>query len=173
MKVNLHWGAKNSNAKFRVDGADLESVCKTLNNLSEWGKFEGSFPFSWKGDAQENVIFVRIEPTFTITMPTWPGYRNQPQECKDAWDAMWRALEKHENGHREIFERGVSKIVSDLEAMEDIKGSEINTLIQKAEKAIQDEHDKFDRETDNGRSRGVNLTISDKCKSRLKGSDSD
>ena len=83
LKVNLHWGARNTNKKFRIGGSDLESVGKALSSREEWGAFEGDFTYTWKGDAQGNASAVNISPTFTIKMPTWQGYRDQPQTCKD------------------------------------------------------------------------------------------
>ncbi len=172
MTVDLHRGAKNSNAKFRVAGVDLEHGYRALSDREEWGEFKGAISYKRKGDAQRNVTSVRIVPTFPIAMPTWPGCRNQPQECKEAWDTMWRALKKHETGHCEIFERGLSRIVGDLETLQDAKGSELDAFMREAMKAIQAEHNKFDRKTDHGSSRGVELLIPDKCRSKSKSSSS-
>jgi predicted secreted Zn-dependent protease len=166
IKVELNWGAKNSSATYRAAGKDLDGVAKVLSGRGEWGKFEGTIGYKWQGDAKGNATLVRLTPAYTITMPVWPGYRNQPQACKNAWDIMWRALKKHEDGHKQIFTLGVSDLVSKLEALRNAKGSEIDTLVGKASEEIQAKHDKFDRETDHGRSRGVELVLSDECKSK-------
>jgi predicted secreted Zn-dependent protease len=167
-KVELNWGAKNSSATYRVAGKNLDDIAKVLSGREKWGKFEGTIKCKWQGDAKGNATLVRLTPAYTITMPVWPGYKAQPQACKDAWDTMWRALKKHEDGHTQIFTQGVSALVSTLEALRNAKGSEIDTLVGKASKAIQAQHDKFDRETDHGRSRGVELVFSDECKSKTK-----
>ena len=168
IKVELNWGARNSSATYRVAGNDLDGVAKVLGGREEWGKFEGTIDYKWQGDAEGHAKRVRLTPAYTLTMPSWPGYRKQPRTCKDAWDTMWRALKKHEDGHKQIFTRGVSDLVSKLEALRNAKGSEIDTLIGKTSKQIQAEHDKYDRETDHGRSRGVELVLSDECKSKGK-----
>jgi predicted secreted Zn-dependent protease len=168
MKVELNWGARNSSATYRVAGKDLGDVAKVLGGREKWGEFEGRIGYKWQGDAKGNATRVRLTPAYTITMPVWPGYRKQPQTCKDAWDTMWRALKKHEDGHKQIFTHGVSDLVSQLEALRNAQGSEIDTLVDKASKAIQAKHDKFDRETDHGRSRGVEIVLSDECKSKAK-----
>lgn len=168
IKVELDWGAKTSSATYRVAGKDLDGVAKVLSGREEWGKFEGTIDYKWQGDAKGNATLVRLIPAYTITLPVWPGYRQQPQACKDAWDTMWRALKKHEDGHEQIFTRAVSDLVSKLEALRNAKGSEIDTLMGKASKEIQAKHDKFDHETDHGRSRGVELVLSDECKSKGK-----
>lgn len=168
MKLDLSWGAKNSNAKYRLVGKDLGSVAKELGGRDEWGKFVGKLGLKWRGDAQGNATRVRLSPTYTITLPTWPHYRKQPQSCKDAWDTMLRALKKHEDGHKQIFTHGVAELVRKLEALREAKGSEVEALLARASKDIQAKHDRFDRETDHGRSRGVELVISEECKPKAK-----
>ena len=170
MKVNVNWGSKNENAKFRVQGADLESAGKFLQARGEWGSFSGHFPYKWKATAQGQVSSVVISPTYTIQMPTWAAYRKQSESCKNEWDEMWRALRKHEAGHRDIFLRGISKLVGDLEAIESTTGPEIDDLMERAGAAVQKEHDDYDSRTDHGKSRGVELSISEECRTQPKGS---
>lgn len=166
MKIDLQWGSRNSGATYRVSGKDLESVEKVLSARAEVGEFTSSFRHTWRSDAQGNAVLVRLTPAYTITMPVWANYRRQPQACKDAWDAMWRALKKHEDAHTQIFTQGVSDIVGKLEALPKASGSEIDALMKKAKQEIQAKQDRFDRETDHGRSRGVELVISDKCRTK-------
>lgn len=166
MKVILSWGPKRTNIKYRVAGADLERANQFLAEREEWGRFDGQFSYRWRGDARGNVLSVKLEPSFTITMPTWRGYRDQPQECKDEWDAMWRALRRHEGRHHNIFEQGLARLVGKLESLVGAKGTEVAALIKKENAIIQSDHNKFDRETDHGGSRGVELTITEKCKSK-------
>ena len=79
---------------------------------------------------------------------------------------MWVALKKHEEGHRKIFERGVAKIVRNLEALEAPTGTNIDRLAKETKRTIQDGHNAFDKETENGMARGVELTITDECASK-------
>lgn len=164
MKIDLQWGTRNGGATYRVTGKDLESVEKALSGRAEVGTFASRFGHKWKSDAQGNAVQVTLTPSYTITMPAWTNYRRQPQACKDAWDAMWRALKKHEDAHKQIFTQGVSDVVGKLEALPQAKGSEIDALMKKARKDIQAKQNRFDRETDHGRSRGVELVVSDACK---------
>jgi len=166
LKVATEWGAKNTKAKFRVQGRDLAMVAKDLSSREEWGDFKGSFTHKWKGDAHGNALSVIVSPTFTIKMPTWRGYRNQPQVCKDEWDRMWVALKKHEQEHQRIFESGITKLVHDLEALEAPTGTDVDNLAKEAKSTNQAKHDAFDKETDNGASRGVELNITQECRSK-------
>lgn len=167
MKVNLNWGKKNTSATYRVRGADLESALKFLMSRDEWGLFNSQLPYTWKGNAQ-NVKEITLEPAFTITMPTWAAYRDQPQQCKDEWDAMWKALQKHEEGHRSLFEKGVSMVVTKLEGLETPTKGDIDNLMKQTESDLQTEQDKYDTRTDHGKSQGVELSISQQCKAKPK-----
>lgn len=159
MKVDRNWGERNTNAKFLVKGKDIASAAKFLKARGEWGRFEGYISYKWKGNGRGIVTSVKLTPSFKITMPTWPAYRNQQQDIKDDWDAMYKALRKHEEGHREIFEGGVRKLVEDLEALGVVKGGDVETMISKAKDAIQEKHDSYDTKTEHGRLTGVELKI--------------
>lgn len=168
MKVNLNWGQRNTRATYRVAGANLDGVLRSLLARGEWGSFEGDLPYQSRGDAQGNVKSVTLTPTYTITMPVWANYRTQPQACKDEWDEMWRALYQHEDGHRSLFEEGVATIARKLEELEQATSGEIDNLMRQSGSDIQSAQDKFDNSTDHGRSRGVELTITDQCKATKK-----
>lgn len=170
MKVHLHWGKRAANAKFTVRAKSLEEAREALDARGddEWGSFVSDVPYKTKTGADGNVVWVRIAPSFTLTMPTWPGYRKQPQECKDEWDEMWVALKKHENEHRRQFEEGINKLVTDLKALGPTTREKCEEEMDKAIAAIQKEHDAYDKQTDHGRSRGVELTITERCRSKPK-----
>lgn len=168
MKTRLNWGAKNSASRFKIKAADLEAAVNALNAHGEWGSFDGSFTYKRKADAQGNPVSVSLAPTYTIKMPSWSSYGKQPQACKDAWDAMWKALYEHEDAHREFFEQGISQLVKDLEALESPTADAIDNLMESARDSIQSKHDEYDRQTDHGRSRGVEVVIAEECRSKKK-----
>lgn len=168
MKLNLNWGKKNTSATYRVEGADLEAAANSMNGREEWGLFESHLPYKWDSDAQGNATSVTLQPTFTITMPSWPAYRDQPQQCQDQWDAMWRALRKHEGGHSDLFEKGVAKVVRKLESLEPTTGADVDKLMTQTESDLQSEQNSYDTRTDHGKSQGVELTITQQCKAKPK-----
>lgn len=169
MKVDLEWGEKNTEGKYRVEGADLESAFNFLNRREEWGNFKWRFAYRGKANTQGIVTSLTIILSFTITMPNWPAYRRQPQRCKDEWDDMWKALWKHENTHRTKFEGRLSNLKRDWEALERQTVREIESLKKAAYVAIQKDIDDYDRETNHGRDRGVELTIWPECRSKSPG----
>ena len=163
-KVTVSWGPKEANRQFRVAGVDLAQVAVALSEREEWGGFVWRLTQEWKGNARGNVLPAKIEPSFTIRMPTWRAYRNQSQECKDEWDAVWQALERH--GHRAIFENSVTSMADILESLMEATSEDVDELIRRERVAIQSGQDDFDRETDHGRSRGVELAVTEKCSSK-------
>ncbi len=165
MKVVVNWGAKNTSAKYEVVARDLEGSLQFLMQRGdEWGSFLGDFQYRWSADGAGRVQTVTLSPTYTITMPNWRGYRRIAQECQNEWDTMWRALERHEDGHRAIFDQGITTLVSDLNALTSATGSQIDARMQQARSDIQDAHDAYDTRTDHGKSQGVELFIPEKCK---------
>jgi hypothetical protein len=90
-KVIVNWGARDASAKYRARGKDLAAVLEFLEGREEWGEFDGNISYEWKGDAKGRATSVTLTPSFTLTMPIWREYANQPQKCKDEWDAMWVA----------------------------------------------------------------------------------
>lgn len=168
MKVDVSWGRRNTNATYHLRAPDLEAALKALKTLPEWGEFAGHSSAKWRQNAQGEVTAVTLEPTFSIKMPSWGAYKKQPQECKDAWDAMFNALRKHEDGHRELFEELVRSLVTKLEALETATPDQIKDMLATTEHDVQDRSDKYDTETDHGVSQGVTLDITEACRSKGK-----
>lgn len=115
MKVQVHWDKKINNAKFNVPGKDIKSAVDFLNARGQWGNFNGNIKYKCWGNTGKVVYKVRLIPSYVITMPNWPAYRNQTQKIKDSWDTMYKALKKHEGGHREIFQQGLNKLIQDIQ----------------------------------------------------------
>lgn len=166
MRVVVNWGSRNTGATFNVRADSLDGALRFLNARDEWGLFSGNFTKRLVGDARGNATAITLGPTFTITMPSWRAYRRAPQSCKEEWDRMWHALRDHEDGHRQIFEQGFGRIVRDLEALQSPTVSQVDDLLERANNNMQSEQDAHDRATDHGRSRGVDLNITQECRAR-------
>lgn len=158
MKLEVNWGEKADNSKFTVKGDDIKSAVKFLNSKGEWGKFKGDIKYKYWADSG-NVTKVRLTPSYKIKMPSWPAYRKQPQTVKDDWDSMYKALLKHENKHKEIFITGLNKLEKDIEALSAITVNDLKSMLAKEVGAIQKKHDAYDKQTEHGAARGVELTI--------------
>jgi predicted secreted Zn-dependent protease len=168
VKVDVSWGTRKTNLTYNVNGVDLEAALNFLKPREEWGAFVGGCPFKSKGNTKTGVTSLSLQPTYSITMPSWPAYSKQPQECKDAWDAMFRALREHEDGHRDLFEAWVKNLATQIEELEAATHSEINERIRSAAADMQKQSDAYDKTTDHGASRGVELNITPSCRSKTK-----
>ena len=92
-------------------------------------------------------------------MPTWPAFRRQPDTVKADWNVMWKALKRHEEGHKRRFLKRFGKLIRDIESLRDAKGGDIDILGTKALNEIEEKQRKYDEKTDHGRSKGVTLHV--------------
>jgi len=159
MKVIVNWGERNTSAKYKVKAKDVAEAYKFFQARKEAGTFEWRVPWKPTSVAQNKVTEVTLSPWFRITMPTWPAYRDQPQNVKDNWDAMWKDLFAHEKEHLRIFESGFPKLVDELEALGPATRADVKPLIQKAAQAIIKAQEAFDRKTENGKTTITPLKI--------------
>lgn len=158
MKLEVNWGVKVNHSTFTVKGNDIKSVVKSLNARGEWGKFKGNIKYKYWDD-KGKVTKVRLIPSYKVMMPSWPKYRNQSQAVKDNWDSMYKALLKHENKHKDIFTNGLNKLKTDIEELSEITVNNLKSMLNTDISAIQKKHDAFDKKTEYGAARGVELTV--------------
>ena len=163
MKTTLSWGTKNTGAKFNITASDLQSACDALCGNKEWGHFSGDISYDSKGDAQKNVSSIVVKAGYTITMPAWGVLSKQPKACQDEWNRMWKALRAHEDGHLDVFNKGVAALVKTLTALKSGTHDDIDAVVNKALKDIQMGHDKYDASTTHGQKEGVKLDITEEC----------
>lgn len=166
MKVQASWGPKDTSGNYTLQAKDLEQALAELNQRKEWGEFTWRMDYRWDGNTPI------LEPSFKIIMPKWPAYADQKQTCKDAWDSMWKALSKHEDGHREILEKLFSKLVADLEALPDSEAKKADGLIAATLKSMKADQVTYDTQTDHGKSRGVELVVAPECRTQTEEGDS-
>ena len=149
LKTNLKWGAKNASAKYTVKGATLANVLKALNKQKEWGKFVWYISHSYK-TAGGSLTSVTIKPTWSITMPKWPGYSKSSKAVKTSWDTMWKELFKHEEGHRKIFEDNVKTLIAEIKKENPADVDSFTTIFDDAKDAMDKNQKNYDKKNDHG-----------------------
>ena len=164
VKVNVKttWGAKNTGT-FTVKAKTLGEAAKELSKRDEWGKFHGKIDYAYESDENDFVTKVTLKPSYTISMPAWAAYKKAPKACQQEWDRMYKALEKHEDEHRQIHQALLETIEKALQGKTDYPASELHTDFAQWMQDGQDNQDKFDTATGNGSKKGVELTITDEC----------
>ena len=150
---------------FKVGGKTLQDAKNQLGPL-EWGHFQPiAGKVNHKLDENKKVVSVEIVGGHTIEMPVWTGYTKAPQVCQAEWDRMWKALEKHEQGHALIYAEGVLKLEFTLSGIAEgtITVAELSTHLGNAMAKMEQAQDKFETDTDKGRKRGVVLDPPGEC----------
>lgn len=66
---------------------------------------------------------------------------------------------KHEDGHKEIFQNGLNKLVEDINKLSNPTADEFESLYKKSTQMIQKKHNDYDTKTENGSARGVEMVI--------------
>ncbi len=160
LKTNIKWGAKNASAKYSVKGTTLKDVLKVLNKQEEWGKFKWSISHSYK-TTESSLTSVTVLPTWSITMPKWPGYSKSSKTVKTSWDTMWKELFKHEEGHRKIFEDDVKTLISEIKKKNPTDADTFTSIFDAARKTIDQNQKTFDKKTDQGM-KTIKLDLDDK-----------
>ena len=155
MKVLMEWGTRNLKGRYSIKAGKYAEVKKFLESRPDrQGLYlgvihQGSILF--RTDNSGNVISIKLRPSYSLKMPSWPAYRTQSRDIKERWDAYWRGLEKHELGHHDIFMKGMDRVLTTLEAQELVKKGEIKQKLEEFKTSLQKEHDDYDTRTDHGR----------------------
>jgi hypothetical protein len=152
MKVDVNWVKKTPH--YRLKAKNISDALAELKQRDEWGLFEGHLTTS-EGkvtvDGQGNAKSIRLVPSWRITMPSWPAYAQQSKQVKESWDTMYRALEEHENGHRDLFLEDFRQLQQKLEALDAAKGVDVQAMIEEADRKAQTRQDKYDVKTNHGK----------------------
>jgi predicted secreted Zn-dependent protease len=162
VSVKTSWGKKD-NATFKVNAKTLEGAADELSKRDEWGKFNGKIDYSYDSDENDFVTNVTLKPSYTIDMPVWAAYKKAPKPCQEEWDRMYKALEKHEDGHRLIHLETLATIETALQGKTDYTSTQLDTDFGQMMTSGQTNQDKFDTSTGHGEKKGVTLTITDEC----------
>ena len=163
IKVAVKWGSKDTKSSIKIKAKTLGGALKALEKRDEWGKFDGKIGYAYKADSDGLVTAVAIKPSYTIQMPSWDGYKKAPKACQTEWDRMWKALEKHEDGHRLIHLETLAIISDWLDKAEDLTVADFKSTFEAKMKEGQKNQDKFDSATGHGEKKGVTLTIASEC----------
>ena len=102
---------------------------------------------------------VRVELAVTITLPVWESTDEAPYELQRDWARFSTALQRHEDGHRQIAADGAEATHSALQGLrratcQDVE-FEARQRAQRIAARTEAEHNRYDSETDHGRTQGA------------------
>lgn len=160
--VKTVWGGKR-NSTFKVSAKTLGAAAKELDRRDEWGEFNGKIGFDYQSDETDCVTEVTLKPSYSIDMPVWASYKKAPKACQQEWDRMYKALEKHEDGHRLIHLETLATMADSLAEKTDYPSDQLKIDFDTMSQDGQNNQDKFDAATGNGSKKGVELDITEEC----------
>lgn len=157
MKVTL--SIPNPSQKtWTVKGKDLGEVFDNLNRHGFWGRYRANPSYKASGGGSK-IDSVKLSAGPVITMPSWAGYGKATKDEKKSWDAMAKALQKHESNHHDIFVKAAQAWKKEMEDGGDLTSKEIDKAFKDFSAATQKLQDKYDTSSGNGKKEGVILDI--------------
>lgn len=146
---------------FTIDGRTLAEAKQALDRRAEWGLYAATqnFTSSARVDGTGKILSVTMELHPVIQLPAWSGYGSATRNQQASWDAMYRALQAHENNHHQIQLDCVETLKHELAAATRLDADTLNALIEKLQTSAQDKQDAYDRSSDHGATEGVVLKV--------------
>ena len=145
---------------FKVGGKTLADAKKALDARDEWGLYDAKqIKSSAQVDGKGNVVSVSMVLNPVIELPAWSGYSSATKEQKASWDAMYKALQAHENRHHDIQLECVEELKKALEAAKTLDADTLNQIIEKLQESCQKKQDAYDSSSGHGAKEGVVLKL--------------
>lgn len=125
---------------------------------------ESSFQMQPRTDGPSCVAEdVRVELAVTITLPKWEPTDTAPYELQRDWTRFSTALQRHEDGHRQIAAEGAEATHAALKGLRrssclDVE-FEARQRAQRIAEKTEAEHNRYDAETDHGRTQGAQWPV--------------
>ena len=161
--------------KYNVSGANADELIASMEANGPGGGAWGSYENKWGASGPIEVTngkyrftSVNVTYSYSITMPNWPGYRNASTCRKKNWDAMYLNLKKHEDKHIEMAKNVSSEIKSAAMNIipQDTKAeleAKLSSVVKKRVAENQALQDKFDSDTEHGKTDPDNPVILNQC----------
>ena len=128
----------SSKSGIKVKGTTLDEIRADLNRYKHWGEYDAKADATYKKNGDKMIVEVTITAKPEIEMPVWKGYSKAPKDAKDAWDAMYAKLQKHETNHHNLSLEVFAKFAMEIETK--------NAEIEKINKALEKESDEKKRQ---------------------------
>jgi predicted secreted Zn-dependent protease len=141
---------------YKVDARTLAKAAKMMGERNEAGETTWNFPADWETDADGKIIKATVNVRITVTMPGWPGLKNQSKAVRKEWRRFWKALREHELGHVNIAKEKLKNFADNLQGLTE---EEAKNILKHKKKELQDASDAYDAKTDHGRKEGTEINV--------------
>ncbi len=158
MKVLLKI-AKPSKAAFVIKAKDYTEAANILASGPFAACYEANptYPHKFNDEGQINEITIQAKPV--ITMPKWSGASKLKGDEKKHWEAMIKALAKHEAKHHAKWLADAKAFKKKAEAEGDFPKKEIHDRMRDFFTQAQATQTKYDSDSKNGQKEGVVLPV--------------
>lgn len=157
MRVDLRIGNPKPGKPIKAKGKTYDEVAAFLENLSYIGCYDTNASYNYAKDDNLIVTSVTIIARPTIAMITWSGSSKLKGQEKKNWDAMIRALARHEAEHHKIFTNDAKAFKRNQNRVNDLHEDDLPEKMQTFFAESQKRQDAFDTRTGNGSKTGVVL----------------
>ncbi len=158
---------------YEIEGATAEQLRDQMNQFgrkdeygNHWDAYTEWFitwfyPYAQNADGcSTGEIEVEVEVNFEF--PEWNIPANASRDLISQWDDFLRALQKHEDGHREIAIDAACEILQDINSLPSYPSClKLDEAVETTTEQILDlyrEREKdYDRDTEHGKSQGVSF----------------
>lgn len=142
---------------YQVKAKSYDEVRSFFDRRGSAACYEANptYKFSFDKDQKINSITIVSKPT--IAWPKWPYSSKLKGEEKKNWDAMIKALAKHEDGHVAIFEADAKAFKAEREKMGGFPKGDIGKVMTAFFTKCQKNQNMYDAKTDHGGKEGVKL----------------
>lgn len=156
MKVNLKIG-KPKTINYTIKAKSYNDAHDELDKRTEWGEYKSNLKYAFQDMKDGTVTQITFTAKPTIEMPKWANASKLKGQEKKNWDAMIKALKRHEMGHHEIVLTDTKAFKKKREKLGNFPKSDFNKVITEFATAAKDNQVNYDRKNDHGAKEGVGL----------------
>lgn len=142
---------------FQVRAKTYDEAQAFFDRRGSAACYEANPSYKFGFDDAKNVDSIAIVSKPTIAFPNWSLASKLKGQEKKNWDAMIKALRKHEDGHVAIFDADARAFKAAREKEGGFPKKEIDKVMAEFFGDSQKNQDKYDTRTGHGAKEGVEL----------------
>lgn len=157
MKVTLSIKTPKT-TNYAVKGKDYTEAAEYLLSKPFSACYDAHPDYDYDFDG-DKVTSITVKAVPTITMPNWSGASKLKDDEKKWWNAMMKALDKHEKNHHDKWVKSAEDFKKAREKAGDFPKKDIAKTMNAFFAEAQKVQDKYDSQTNHGEKEGVTLPV--------------
>lgn len=133
---------------YDIDARTLAEAARLVAGRNEAGHCGWSMTYEYEDtDRAGKPKGLTVTLTIEIELPRWVGRDSAPKAEQREWDRFLAALTRHEDGHREIAERGATRM---HDRISQARARRADSIYHEEMRKTQNESDRYDTRTAHG-----------------------